>query len=74
MSDDLILSMPHHAGKTVESVHVMGDLADYERSKGFSDSGLDRIVVTFTDGTSIVASYWSIEMGGLTIDEGEDYA
>jgi len=52
----------------------MGDLADYERSEGFSDSGLDRIVVTFTDGTRIVASYWSSEMGGLTIDEGEDDA
>lgn len=73
MSDDLILSMPHHAGKTVESVHVMGDLAHYERRKG-DDEGLDRIVITFTDGTRIVASYWTSEMGGLTIDEGEDDA
>jgi hypothetical protein len=72
MSDtnDLILSMPHHVGKAVESVHVWGDLAHYERRKG-DDEGLDRIVVTFTDGTRIVASYWTSEMGGLTIDEGE---
>lgn len=71
MADDLILSMPHHAGKTVQSVHVFGDLALYERRKG-DDEGLERIVITFTDNTRVVASYWSSEMGGLCIDEGED--
>jgi hypothetical protein len=70
MSDDLILSMPHHADKVVESVQVWGDLAHYER-RGGADEGLDRIVITFTDGTRVVASYWASEMGGLIIDEGE---
>lgn len=69
--DDLILSMSHHAGKTVESVHVYGDLAHYERRKG-DDEGLERIVVTFTDGSRVVASFWTSEMGGLIIEEGED--
>lgn len=70
MSNDLILSMPHHAGKVVESVHVWGDRAHYEHRKD-DDEGLDHIVITFTDGTRVVASYWTSEMGGLTIDEGE---
>ena len=69
--DDLILSMSHHAGKTVESVHVYGDLAHYERRKG-DDEGLERIVVTFIDGSRVVASFWTSEMGGLIIEEGED--
>ena len=72
MGDDLILNMLHHAGKTVESVHVLGDRAHYER-RGWGDEGegLERLVVIFTDGTRIVASYWTSEMGGLTINEGE---
>lgn len=70
MPNDLILEMPHHAGKVVESVHVWGDLAHYERRKGDGE-GLDRIVITFTDGTRVVASYWTSEMGGLVIEEGE---
>lgn len=70
MADDIVLSMPHHAGKIVESVRVYGDLADYERRKDYGE-GLDRIVVTFTDGSRVVASYWTSEMGGLTIDEGD---
>lgn len=70
MDNDLILNLSQHAGKIVQSVHVYGDLAHYERRKG-DDEGLDRIVVTFTDGSRVVASYWSSEMGGLIIDEGE---
>ena len=69
--DDLILDLSHHAGKVVQSVHVYGDLALYERRKG-NEQGLDSIVVTFTDGTRVVASYWTSEMGGLCIDEGEE--
>lgn len=66
----LVLDLSQHAGKQVQSVHVYGDLADYERRKDYGE-GLDRIVVTFTDGSRVVASYWTSEMGGLTIDEGE---
>ena len=70
MTDDLISNLTQHAGKTVQSVHVYGGRAVYERRKGDYE-GLDRIVITFTDGTRVVASYWASEMGGLTIDEGE---
>lgn len=70
MADDLILDLRHHVGKQVASVHVMGDEDVYERRKG-DDEGLDRIVITFTDGTRIVAAYWTSEMGGLCIEEGE---
>lgn len=71
MSHDLVLDLRQHAGKQVQSVHVYGDQALYER-RGGDDEGLERIEITFTDGTRIVASYWSSEMGGLCIDEGEE--
>jgi hypothetical protein len=70
MSDDLILDLAHHVGKQVASVHVMGDKKYYDERNEY-DEGLDHIVVTFTDGTRLVTSYWSSEMGGLIIDEGE---
>ena len=69
MSNELILDLSHHVGKQVQSVHVLGDRAHYERRKG-DDEGLDSIVVSFTDGTCLVASYWTSEMGGLVIEEG----
>ena len=71
MADDLILNLNQHVGKQVRHVHVWGDQAHYER-RGGADEGLDRIVITFEDGSSIVASYWSSEMGGLCIDRGLD--
>lgn len=71
MADEMILDLRQHVGKQVQSVNVLGDKAHYERF-GYADEGLDRIVITFTDGTRIVASYWTSEMGGLCIDEGED--
>ena len=70
MADDLVLDLRHHVGKQVASVHVLGDREDYERRKDY-DEGLDRLVITFTDGTRIVAAYWTSEMGGLCIEEGE---
>lgn len=71
MADDLVLDLSQHVGKQVQSVHVYGDKALYDRRVG-DDEGLERLVVTFTDGTRIVASYWTSEMGGLCIDEGEE--
>jgi hypothetical protein len=71
MSNDLVLNLSHHAGKQVQSVHVMGDQRYYDHYKG-DDEGLERIEITFTDGSRIVASMWTSEMGGLCIDEGED--
>jgi hypothetical protein len=70
MVNEVILDLRQHVGKHVQSVHVLGDKALYERRCG-DDEGLNSIVVTFTDGTRIVASYWASEMGGLYIDEGE---
>ena len=70
MSGDLILELRQHVGKQVQSVHVIGDPALYER-RGADSEGLERIEITFTDGTRIVASFWTSEMGGLCIDEGE---
>ena len=64
----LILDLSQHVGKQVQSVHVYGDKALYERR---DDEGLERLEITFTDGTRIVASYWSSEMGGMCIYEGE---
>jgi hypothetical protein len=68
MSSDLILDLRQHIGKTVASVHVFGDAAHYARRCG-DDEGLDTLVVTFTDGTSFYASYWTSEMGGLCVEE-----
>ena len=70
MDNDLVLDLSQHVGKQVQSVHVMGNAAVYERYCG-DDKGLESLVITFTDGTRIVASYWTSEMGGLCIDEGE---
>ena len=71
MSNDLVLDLSHHAGKQVQSVHVVGDQWHYDRRKGDGE-GLERIEITFTDGSRIVASMWASEMGGLCIDEGEE--
>ena len=72
MAKELVLDLtPQHVGKQVQSVHVYGDKAHYERL-GYADEGLDRIEITFTDGSRILACYWTSEMGGLCIYEGED--
>lgn len=71
MTNDLILDLRQHIDKQVAAVHVYGDKAHYERL-GYADEGLERIEIVFTDGTRIVASYWTTEMGGLCVDEGED--
>ena len=34
MSNDLVLNLSHHAGKQVQSVHVVGDQWHYDRRKG----------------------------------------
>ena len=70
MNDDLVLNLSQHEGKHVQSVHVLGDQRHYDRRKG-DDEGLESVVITFTDGTRLVASYWTSEMGGLIIEEGE---
>lgn len=67
---ELVLDLSQHAGKQVQSVHVYGDAAFYER-RGGDDEGLERLVITFTDGSSILACYWTSEMGGMCIYEGE---
>ena len=66
----LVLDLSQHAGKQVQSVRVYGDLAKYERGKDY-DEGLDRMEITFTDGSRILACYWTSEMGGLCIYDGE---
>lgn len=68
MSYDLILDLRQHIGKQVAAVHVYGDKAHYDRRKG-DDEGLERILIAFTDGTTLAASYWTTEMGGLCIEE-----
>lgn len=69
--NDVVLDLTHHVGKQVAYARVLGDAIAYLKRTDKTDDGdeaLERMEIGFTDGTRIVVSYWTSEMGGLSVD------
>jgi hypothetical protein len=63
MADFLVSTLANAAGKQVQSVQIMG----YEPRHEHDEDNMDRVIITFTDGTVLTVGHWTTEMGGVSV-------